>query len=116
MDVVNLNNAGDPMTDAPSTLSTQTFERQVIEFFALLYGFSLTDIWGLVTHSGTDGNNHGIYFGVNYLRNKTQMEPVLYVSNEAHYSNMRLAHLQNLEMRLVASDEMGRNISFNCAF
>lgn len=36
MDVVNLNNSGDPMTDNPSTLSTQKFERQVIEFFALL--------------------------------------------------------------------------------
>ena len=110
MDVVNLNNAGDPMTDEPSTLSTQMFERQVIEFFAPLYDFSLDDVWGIVTHSGTDGNNHGIYFGVNYLRNKTQMEPVLYVSDEAHYSNMRLAHLQNLEMRLVASDSMGRMI------
>lgn len=110
MDVVNLNNAGDPMTDEPSTLSTQMFERQVIEFFAPLYDFPLDDVWGIVTHSGTDGNNHGIYFGVNYLRNKTQMEPVLYVSDEAHYSNMRLAHLQNLEMRLVASDSMGRMI------
>ena len=110
MDVVNLNNAGDPMTDEPSTLSTQKFERQVIEFFAPLYDFPLDDVWGIVTHSGTDGNNHGIYFGVNYLRNKTQMEPVLYVSDEAHYSNMRLAHLQNLEMRLVASDSMGRMI------
>ncbi len=110
MDVVNLNNAGDPMTDNPSTLSTQKFERQVIEFFAPLYGFKLEDVWGLVTHSGTDGNNHGIYFGVNYLRNQTGMEPVLYVSNEAHYSNMRLAHLQNVEMYLVASDSMGRMI------
>ena len=110
MDVVNLNNAGDPMTDEPSTLSTQKFERQVIEFFAPLYDFPLDDVWGIVTHSGTDGNNHGIYFGVNYLRNTTQMEPVLYVSDEAHYSNMRLAHLQNLEMRLVASDSMGRMI------
>ena len=110
MDVVNLNNAGDPMTDEPSTLSTQMFERQVIEFFAPLYDFRLDDVWGLVTHSGTDGNNHGIYFGVNYLRNQTQLEPVLYVSDEAHYSNMRLAHLQNLDMRLVASDSMGRMI------
>ena len=110
MDVVNLNNAGDPMTDEPSTLSTQMFERQVIEFFAPLYDFPIDDVWGIVTHSGTDGNNHGIYFGVNYLRNTTQMEPVLYVSDEAHYSNMRLAHLQNLEMRLVASDSMGRMI------
>lgn len=110
MDVVNLNNAGDPMTDNPSTLSTQKFEKQVIEFFAPLYDFRLDNVWGLVTHSGTDGNNHGIYFGVNYLRNTTGLEPVLYVSDEAHYSNMRLAHLQNVEMYLVASDSMGRMI------
>lgn len=110
MDLVNLNNAGDPMTDDPSTLSTQKFERQVIEFFAPLYDFQLDNVWGIVTHSGTDGNNHGIYSGVNYLRNKTGMEPVLYVSDEAHYSNMRLAHLQNIEMYLVASDSMGRMI------
>ncbi len=102
MDVINLNNAGDPMTDDPSTLSSQLFERQVIEFFAPLYDFNLDNVWGIVTHSGTDGNNHGLYFGVNYLRNKTGMEPVLYVSDEAHYSNMRLAHLQNLDIRLVA--------------
>ena len=110
MDVVNLNNAGDPMTDDPSTLSTQKFEKQVIEFFAPLYGFAADDTWGIVTHSGTDGNNHGIYFGVNYLRNQTMMNPVVYVSNEAHYSNMRLAHLQNIELCLVASDSMGRMI------
>ena len=110
MDVINLNNAGDPMTDDPSTLSSQLFERQVIEFFAPLYDFNLDNVWGIVTHSGTDGNNHGLYFGVNYLRNKTGMEPVLYVSDEAHYSNMRLAHLQNMDIRLVASDSMGRMI------
>lgn len=110
MDVINLNNAGDPMTDDPSTMSSQLFERQVIEFFAPLYDFNLDNVWGIVTHSGTDGNNHGLYFGVNYLRNKTGMEPVLYVSDEAHYSNKRLAHLQNLDIRLVASDSMGRMI------
>lgn len=58
----------------------------MIEFFAPLYGFQTDDVWGLVTYSGTDGNNHGIYFGVNYLRNQTGMEPLLYVSNEEHYS------------------------------
>lgn len=40
----------------------------------------------------------------------TQLQPVVYVSDEAHYSNMRLAHLQNLEMRLIKSDKMGRMI------
>ena len=71
MEVVNLNNAGDPMTDEPWKMSSQAFEREVIEFFAPLYGFDQSDVWGIVTHSGTDGNNHGIYFGANYLKKKT---------------------------------------------
>ena len=110
MDVVNLNNAGDPMTDNPEKMSSQAFEREVIEFFAPYYGFDANKVWGIVTHSGTDGNNHGIYFGVNYLKNKTHLNPVLYVSDEAHYSNMRLAHLQNLDIKLIKSDKMGRMI------
>lgn len=110
MEVINLNNAGDPMTDQPWNMSSQAFEREVIEHFAPYYGFKLDDVWGIVTHSGTDGNNHGIYFGANYLKNKTHMEPIVYVSDEAHYSNMRLAHLQNLDMKLIKSDAMGRMI------
>lgn len=110
MESVNLNNAGDPMTDTPWPMSSQAFERDVIEYFAPLYGFTLDDVWGIVTHSGTDGNNHGIYFGTNYLRNRTGLEPIVYVSDEAHYSNLRLAHLQNLEVRLIKSDLMGRMI------
>jgi len=110
MDVINLNNAGDPITDSPEKMSSHVFERDVIEYFAPYYGYDTNDVWGIVTHSGTDGNNHGIYFGANYLRNKTKMEPVLYVSDEAHYSNMRLAHLQNMDMKLIKSDEMGRMI------
>ena len=111
MEVINLNNAGDPMTDEPWKMSSQAFEREVIEYFAPYYGFDINQVWGIVTHSGTDGNNHGIYFGANYLKNKTKMEPILYVSDEAHYSNMRLAHLQNIETRLIKSDKMGRMIA-----
>ncbi len=108
INLMNLNNAGDPFTDTPWEVSSQVFEREVIEFFAPIYGFADDNRWGLVTHSGSDGNNHGIYFGANYLKAKTGRQPVLYVSDEAHYSNMRLAHLQNLETRLVKSDAMGR--------
>lgn len=110
MDVINLNNAGDPMSGEPQKMSTQAFEREVIEFFAPLYGFQKDSVWGIVTHSGTDGNNHGIYFGANYLYNKTGKMPVVYVSDEAHYSNMRLCDLQNLEVKLIKSDAMGRMI------
>ena len=109
MEVVNLNNAGDPM-EKPWKMSTCAFEREVLEYFAPLYGFEKDDFWGLVTHSGTDGNNHGIYFGANDLYNRTGKLPVVYVSDEAHYSNMRLCDLQNLEVRLIKSDDMGRMI------
>ena len=110
MDRVNLNNAGDPMTDEPWNMSTQAFEREVIEFFAPLYGFEKNDVWGIVTHSGTDGNNHGIYFGATDLYNRTKQLPIVYVSDEAHYSNMRLCDLQHLDLRLVKTDPMGRMI------
>ena len=110
MDCINLNNAGDPMTDNPWNMSTQAFEREVIEFFTPLYGFDKDDVWGIVTHSGTDGNNHGIYFGANDLYNRTGKMPIVYVSDEAHYSNMRICDLQNLEVKLIKSDPMGRMI------
>ena len=104
------NNAGDPFHPHGDILGTLDFEREVIEFFGPLYGFDKNNLWGLVTFSGTDGNNHGIYFGEKYLKKKTGKKPVLYVSDAAHYSNMRLADLQNLDMVLVPSDEHGRMI------
>jgi histidine decarboxylase len=105
-----INNAGDPFADGDHTLSSLDFEREVIEYFAPKYGFSKDDTWGLVTMSGTDGNNHGIYFGVNYLKKTTGKMPVVYVSDEAHYSNYRLCDLQHLDVQLVKSDPMGRMI------
>ncbi len=104
-----INNAGDPF-EKSGALSSAKFERDVIEYFAPLYGFDTSDLWGIVTMSGTDGNNHGIYFGVNYLKNKTGKMPVVYVSDEAHYSNYRLCDVQNLDVKLVKSDDMGRMI------
>jgi len=101
------NNVGDPFNNIETYMNTLDFEREVIEFFGPLYGFEPDDLWGIVTFSGTDGNNHGIYFGTNYLQKKTGMEPVVYVSDAAHYSNMRLADLQNLDLVLVPADEHG---------
>lgn len=101
------NNAGDPFDNNDPYMNTLDFEREVIEYFAPLYGFEPDDLWGIVTFSGTDGNNHGIYFGSKYLEKKTGEKPVVYVSNAAHYSNMRLVDLQNLDLILVPSDVHG---------
>ena len=102
-----VNNAGDPFAIHASLPNSLDFEREVIEHFGPLYGYDLNDLWGIVTFSGTDGNNHGIYFGSKYLENKTGVKPVVYVSDAAHYSTMRLADVQNLELRLIPSDVHG---------
>lgn len=101
------NNAGSPFDPHEGLLNTFPFEREVIEDFGSLYGFDKDNLWGIVTFSGTDGNNHGIYFGSKYLQNKTGMRPVMYVSEAAHYSSMRLADLQNLEIRVIPADVHG---------
>ena len=104
-----LNNAGDP-NHVGANHGALEVEQEVIRFFAPYYGFDPDHVWGLVSSSGTDGNNHGIYFGRHYLTDITGTAPVLYVSTESHYSNMRLAELQQMEVRLIPTDEMGRMI------
>lgn len=105
-----MNNVGDPQKKSLYAMNTHEFEREVIAFFAPLYGFSNGDAWGIVTMSGTDGNSHGMYYGAKTLFAKTKMKPICYVSEEAHYSIKRLADVQNLELRLIKTDEEGKMI------
>lgn len=104
-----VNNCGDPFDIEHKHLNfnTHDFEREVIQRMGPLYGFDDENLWGLITFSGTDGNNHGIYFGSNYLKKKTGKRPVVYVSDSAHYSSSRLADLQNLELKIIPSDVNG---------
>lgn len=105
---VSMNNVGNPRASSLVALNTHQFENEVIDFFAPLYGFTKEKVWGIVTYSGTDGNNHGIYFGVKYLQSLSKIKPLLYVSEQAHYSIKKLGDLQNLEMRFIPTNTMGQ--------
>jgi len=105
-----LNNVGDPQQPSIYPMSTHEFENEVINFFAPLYGFSQEEVWGIITHSGTDGNMHGMYFGTKVLLGKTKKLPIVYVSEDAHYSIKRIADLQNLDLRLIPTDVTGKMI------
>ncbi len=102
-----LNNVGDPFKEDIVAISTHSFEREVIDFFAPRFGFG-EDYWGFVTFSGTDGNNHGMYFGKKVLQAQSDLPPIAYVSEQAHYSIKKLADVQGLELRLIKADSMGR--------
>lgn len=109
LNLIMSNNVGDPfdVDHVHYSLNSHRFEKEVIEMLGPLYGFSLEEVWGIITFSGTDGNNHGIYFGANYLEKKTHLKPILYVSEEAHYSSRRLADLQNLDFKIIPADVNG---------
>ena len=110
--MMTVNNCGDPLDSSAHhfKLNTLQFEREVIERLGPLYGFDEDNMWGIVTFSGTDGNNHGIYFGAKSLEKRTGLKPVVYVSEAAHYSSRRLADLQNLQLALIPADVHGRMI------
>ncbi|MDD4955222.1 MAG: aminotransferase class V-fold PLP-dependent enzyme [Candidatus Omnitrophica bacterium] len=107
---VSMNNVGDPQKPGIIGMNTHEFENEVVDFFAPLYGFSKGEVWGIVTMSGTDGNSHGMYFGARQLFAQTKIQPVCYVSEEAHYSIKRLADVQNLELKLIKADATGKMI------
>lgn len=104
---VSMNNVGNPRKES-ALMNSHAFENEVIEYFAPLFGFKPGEAWGMVTHSGTDGNMHGMYFGVKYLQAKTKQLPIVYVSDQAHYSIKKLADLQNLELRIIPALPMGQ--------
>ena len=103
-----MNNVGNPRNQSPYSINTHPFENEVVDYFAKLYGYKEDDYWGFVTGSGTDGNNHGIYYGRKFLQAKSTLPPIIYVSEEAHYSIKKLADVQNSELRLIKATDMGQ--------
>jgi histidine decarboxylase len=107
-DKISLNNVANPRLGVQtSRLNAYKYENETTDFFAALYGFEQNKYWGIITFSGTDSNNHGIYFGRTHLVNKTNINPILYVSVDAHYSIKRIADVQQIEVREIPSDSMG---------
>lgn len=103
---VTLINVGDPYKTDWDMLNTDEFERECVDFLAGAYGFG-DDHWGVISNGGTDGNMHGIYFGRKALAEVSDIPPVLYVSEEAHYSLKKIGDIQNIETRAIRAKEMG---------
>ena len=102
------NNVGNPSDGDQFILSSTNLEQKIIETFAEFYGVPKGKEWGFVTNSGTDGNMHGIYFGSKKLKKETGLQPIVYISKEAHYSSFRICDVQNLDVRLIDRDINGK--------
>lgn len=97
----NLNNVGDPGVTGTYAMHTKAEELRVIDFFRRIWKCPEKS-WGYVTHSGTEGNLQGI------LDARTALgDPIVYVSQDAHYSIAKIAKMLRLRFAVVASDMRG---------
>jgi histidine decarboxylase len=95
------NNVGNPYRPSAIPFNTHDLERETILAFGKLLGFEPDNIWGFLSHSGTDSNMHGMYMGRTLLKGRTGLLPKCYFTKEAHYSIQILRDLLGLEGVLV---------------
>ncbi|HHH13176.1 MAG TPA: hypothetical protein ENJ98_02970, partial [Thiolapillus brandeum] len=105
--VIAYNNGGNPYARAPVPHHTHALERRVIARAGRWYGFPADDLWGFVSHSGTDSNLHGLHIGRVLLQDRYGQAPVCYYTAEAHYSIPQLIDLLGLDAAQVATDADG---------
>ncbi len=91
------NNVGNPYKPSTIAFNTHDFERELVARFGKVYGFPRDDVWGFLSHSGTDSNLHGMYMGKTLLKGRTGIVPKCYFTREAHYSIQILRDLLGLE-------------------
>jgi glutamate/tyrosine decarboxylase-like PLP-dependent enzyme len=115
------NNVGNPYKESPIPYNTHDFERETIDAFGKLFHFPSGDVWGFLSHSGTDSNMHGMYMGRTILRGRTGVMPRAYFTREAHYSVQILRDLLGLQTVMVGTlpdggmdpDDLARKLSAN---
>lgn len=91
------NNVGNPFAKSSIPYNSHDLEREIILRFGKMYGFSANDVWGFLSHSGTDSNMHGMYIGRTILKGQTGLVPKCYFTREAHYSIQILTDLLGME-------------------
>lgn len=98
----NFNNIGDPSIPSLYKIHTKDEEKEVLKFFEELWLFNPDNVWGYITHSGTEGNLQGLYVGREIFPNG-----ILYYSEDSHYSIAKVAKLLRIRTCLVKSQDNG---------
>lgn len=99
------NEAGNPDEESSYVLNMRQYEREVLDYMAHLYHFPRGGAWGYLTTGGTQGNEQGLFIGREKLSRYGQ--PVLYVSEEAHYSIRSLGRLLQIETVIIKARSDG---------
>lgn len=93
-----INNLGDAFAML-NPFSAHDFEYRVIEWFLELYGLNSDTGWGYVTNCSTEG----IFFGL-WLAREQMHKPIVYYSNDGHYSIPKAINVLNLPYQCIKTD------------
>ncbi len=102
---LHINNCGDPFGTSNYRVNTHAVERDVIRFFADLYGLPHAEAWGYVTSGGTEGNLWGLY-----LARENYPDAIIYASDAAHYSIRKAAKLLRMPLVTIVTPDDGEMI------
>ncbi len=94
-----INNIGDPYTDKSNLkINTHKIEKKVVDLLAKLFNAVKGDHWGYVTNGGTEGNLYGLY-----IARELYPDGVVYLSDQTHYSAVKIIRLLRLPSIMVKS-------------
>ena len=96
------NNVGDPFKDSLYRVNSRQEEKEVLDFFKEVWHFDKHNVWGYITHNGTEGNMQGLYVG-----REVFPEGVFYCSEDSHYSLFKIARILKMKLCVVKSRENG---------
>jgi histidine decarboxylase len=98
-----INNIGDPYA-TPSNLkiNTHAIEKKVIDALAHLFHIPKKEHWGYVTNGGTEGNLYGLY-----LAREIYPTGIVFLSDQTHYSAMKILRLLRMPYVVVQSQLNG---------
>ena len=96
------NNIGDPFHRTNNDSNTHEIEREVIGSFAELMRLPRDEAWGYVTSGGTEGNMYGLY-----LARETLPEGIVYLSQDTHYSVVKILRLLQTLSLMIKSQDSG---------
>lgn len=101
---MHINNVGDPYSSSTYRVNSKEIEREVLDFFANLWGINKERVWGYITSSGTEGNLQGLYIGRESAKNRPH---VFFTSKDSHYSIFKIVRLLQLNLCVIESQENG---------
>ena len=96
------NNVCDPFHASNYASNSHEIEREVIHTYADLMRLPRDEAWGYVTSGGTEGNMYGLYMG-----RETFPDGVVYFSQDAHYSVVKILRLLKVRNIMIKSQPNG---------